>query len=268
MRHRVFAIPSEHGAWALWIGPFLVGWGAAGRTSWPLMWTLLAIFFAFMGRHPLMILVRALAGRRKRQDAKPAAFWAAGYFATAAGCAVALIASGQARLLLLALPALPLLSWQMILVARNEERQIGIELVGTGVLALAAPAAHVAATGQWTALALTLWLMMWLYAAVSIFYVYLRLEQRRLTAVPSVTDRLLMGRTAMRVGALALVVVSVATFLGALPRYAPLAWLIVQLQIIIGTIRPAAGYRPTNLGHRQVLSTALFVVVLVLTFQI
>ena len=268
MPQRTFAIPSEHGAWALWIGPFLVGWGAAGRTTWPLMWTLLAILFTFMGRHPLMVFVRVLAGRRKREDARPAALWTAGYFTAAAGCAIALVAGGQARLLLLALPAVPLLAWQILLVTRKEERQLSVEVVGTGVLALAAPAAHVAATGQWTAFAAILWLLMWLYAVVSVFYIYLRLAQRRLTTLPAVTERLLMGRTAMRVGALALVAVSCASFFGALPRFTPLAWLLVQLQIIIGTLYPAIGYRPTTLGLKQVGATALFVAVLIWTIRL
>ncbi|MFO7768743.1 MAG: YwiC-like family protein, partial [bacterium] len=101
MRARRFAIPHEHGAWALWLGPFLVGWGVAGGLSWPLLWTFLAVLFVFLARHPMMILVRALSGRRKREDAGPAAFWMSVYLVAALLFALLLVLSGHPLLLLL-----------------------------------------------------------------------------------------------------------------------------------------------------------------------
>ena len=268
MRVHPFAIPSEHGAWALWLGPFLAGWGVAWQSSRALLWTFAAILFAFMARHPLMIAVRAFSGRRKREDLRPALAWTFLYGVLAFAGAALLITLGEARLLLLAIPALPLLIWQMALVARKEERQLRIELVGTGVLALAAPAAHIAASGAWTRTALMLWLLLWIYAAVSIVYVYLRLEQRRLSEAPEIPDRLAMGSTAMRAAAAALVLAAIGVAARLLPRLAPLPFILLQLQVIVGTYRPAIGYRPQRVGFAQVGAMAFFVALIVLVYRI
>ncbi len=268
MRPPLFAIPNEHGAWALWLGPFLAGWGVAWQSSWVLLWTFLGILFAFMARHPLMIAVRALSGRRKREDARPAFFWTSLYGLLALSCAAVLATQGFARLLLLALPAIPLLLWQIVLVTRKEERQMRIELVGTGVLALAAPAAHIAATGQWTRTALILWLLLWLYAAVSIVYVYVRLEQRRLKEVPEIPRRLAMGRAAMRAAAAALLLSAVAAITQLAPRYTPLPFVLLQLQVVSGIYRPAVGYRPQQLGYAQVAAMVVFIVLVVVVYRI
>lgn len=268
MRTRIFALPNEHGAWALWLGPFLAGWGAAGRTGPPLVWTFLAILFVFMARHPMTLLVRALSGRRRREDARPAALWTSIYLTTAAAWAGVLIAQGFARLLLLALPAIPLLFRQMMLVARKEERRMGIELAGAGVLALAAPAAHIAATGQWSLTALMLWLLLWLYAAVSVVYVHMRLAQRRLAEVPDPSERIAIGSTAMRAAAAALVVAALGALTRQVPPLTPLPFILLQLQVISGTLRPAIGYKVKRVGFSQVGATVAFVALIVFSYRV
>jgi hypothetical protein len=268
MGARIFAIPNEHGAWALWIGPFLVGWGVAWQTTPAVLAVFLAVGFVFMARHPMMIMVRALSGRRKREDARPAAQWTALYLVLAGLAGGLLVWLRYGPLLLLALPAVPLLIWQMVLVKRKAERQVGIELVGSGVLALAAPAAYTAATGQWTRLALMLWLLTWLYSAVSIVYVYLRLQQRKLVEAPETAERLELGRMALRFAAVALVLVTATTLAKLLPRFAPLPFVLLQLQVILGTINPAIGYKPNRLGFAQVGAMAVFVAVTILVFRI
>ena len=268
MPARHFAIPHEHGAWALWLGPFLAGWGTAWGISWSLLWAFLAVLFLFLARHPMMILVRALSGRRRREDARPAATWMGGYLAASVLFATLLVLSGRVLLLLLALPALPRLAWQLVLVSRKAERQMPVELLGSLILALAAPAAYITAGGGWDRTALMLWLLTGAYSVVSIVYVYLRLDQRRLDQVPSPPRRLLLGRTPMRVAAAALVLSAVGTYAGWLPRYAPVPFIAVQLQVVWGTLRPAVGWRPQRLGWSQVASTLLFVVLLVAAYRV
>jgi len=267
MRARVFAIPHDHGAWALWLGPFLAGWGVAGRSSWPLLWTFLAVLSLFLARHPMIILVRSLSGRRKREDAPHAARWMGGYLAAALLFATLLVSSGYARLLLLALPALPLLAWQLVLVARKQERQMPVELLGSVILALAAPAAYLTAGGGWGITALMLWALTSAYAVVSVVYVHLRLDQRRLDETPPVSQRLLMGRPAMRTAAAALVLSALGVAAGWLPRFTPIPFIALQLQVIWGTLRPAVDADPRRLGWSQVLTTVLFVALLVAAYR-
>ena len=260
---RAIALPDEHGAWALWLGPFLAGWGVAGGGDLPLLWCLLGILFLFMARHTLTIAVRAYSGRRPREQGPVAAAWTVLYLAAAAFFALMLLQAGSGLLLRLALPAVPMLGWQLWLVSRRRQRQMVVELVGCGVLALAAPAAHIAATGHGSPTAAWLWLLTWLYAATSIVYVYLRLHQRRLSEVPPLDERLSQGRGALRWGAAALVVVTVAALTDQIPPLTLFPFLVHQAWIIGGTLRPAVGVRPSRIGFAQVAATALFVLLLV-----
>jgi hypothetical protein len=265
---RVYAIPTEHGVWALWISPFLAGWGVASENSLGLLWTFLAIFFLFMARHPLLILVRALSGHRKSEDARPAAVWVGLYSITAGGFAILLIAADLASLLLLALPAIPFLAWQLVAVARRQERQMPLEIAGSGVLALAAPAAHVAASGTWTDTAFWLWILTWLYSIVSIVYVYLRLQQRQLKSSPDSTARFRMGKAAMRTAAAALLLVALLTIARQVPRFAPLPFVFAQLHVFWGAMAPAVGARPQRVGYAQVGAYAVFTLLLIVAYTL
>ena len=74
---------------------------------------------------------------------------------------------------------------------------MGVEIVGSGVLAMAAPAGYWIGVGSldstgWLLLALT-----WLQSAASIVHAYLRLEQRDLDVFPEIKNRLKMGRRAI-----------------------------------------------------------------------
>ncbi len=72
-----FAIPAEHGAWAMLLGPFVVGVGVAWRLNLAVVWALLGMLLLFLARQPMIILIKALTGRRSRSDAAPAAGWLA-----------------------------------------------------------------------------------------------------------------------------------------------------------------------------------------------
>ncbi len=270
-----FAIPNEHGIWALWLSPFLIGWGVAGTSTAATLWTFLAILLGFFARHPLIILVKVRAGRlvkvragrRQHADLRPALFWTGSYSLAAAIFAFLIARSGAALLLLLLLPALALLAWHLSLVYRSRERQLPVELVGSGILALAAPAAHISSSGSWTVMALLLWLFTWGYATVSIVYIYLRLDQRRLSGEPDRQGKLTLGRPALRVAAVMLVLVTAGTYLKVLPRFAPLPFLLTQFQVIAGTLRPAVGVRPARIGLVQVGAFLLFTLLTIWVFR-
>jgi len=53
-----------------------------------------------------------------------------------------------------------------------------------------------------------------------------------------------------------------------LPRFAPLPFILLQLQVIVGTYRPAIGYRPQRVGFAQVGAMAFFVALIVLVYRI
>lgn len=265
---KIYALPAEHGAWALWLGPLAVGVGVGGWNGAPTLLLLLAQLFAFLSRQPLIILVKALSGRRSRNDAAPASRWFIGYALLAAISGIALLALGYTRLLWAIVPIAPMLLWQVWLVRNRAERQMTIELAGSGMLALAAPTAYYVATGAIDTTALMLWLLCWLQSAAAIVYVYLRLAQRRLIAAPPTEERWRMGFRAVLYAGVNFVISGTLAILGLVPPLTPLAFAAMLWQAVGGTRQPCVGARPQRIGFAQVGATALFAALLILAYRI
>jgi hypothetical protein len=83
------------------------------------------------------------------------------------------------------------------LVSRREERrQVNVEIIATGVLSLAAPAAYWVGIGRYDTTGWWLWILVWLQTAASIVYAYLRLAQRDQTGGLEPAQAWKMGRRA------------------------------------------------------------------------
>src|SRR5512134_398543 len=141
--------------------------------------------------------VKAYSGRRPRSDLPAARFWMMLYGVIILVALFGLISNGFGYLLLLAIAGVPVFAWHLWLVSRREERrQASVEILGTGVLSLAAPAAYWVGLGHYDVMGLWLWILVWLQRAASIVYAYLRLEQRELVQLPARNDLWRMGRRA------------------------------------------------------------------------
>ena len=223
---------------------------------------------AFLIRQPATIAVKVYSGRRSRRDLPAAWFWIGVYGLVAALAIAALAAQGFGYLLILALPGIPVFAWHLYLVSRRaERRQMGVELVATGVLALAAPAAYWVGAGQLDPLGWWLLALVWLQSAASIVYAYLRLEQRTLPEVPRIGERLRMGRRALLYTSFNLVSVAALSFSEVLPPLLPLPYALQWAETLWGTLRPAVGFRPTAIGLRQLAISTLFTVLFILAWN-
>ncbi len=263
------ALPQQHGAWVMWAGPLVFGIAVARAFSPALGWLLLASLGAFLALQPLTVLVKVWAGRRPRDEAGPALVWLGFYAAIALAGVLGLIQQGAAWTLLLGLLAAPVLVWQMSLVRRREERgQMGVELVGAGVLALNALAGYGIASGAGIdTRGLVLFVMSWLQAATGIVYIYLCLEYRRMkVAPPQSTRRRLAGRALLYAGA-DVISVLLLGLIGLAPLGATLAFVVMLGEVILGGVwQPPVGARPAAIGVRQLVVTVIFFVVLVLAY--
>ena len=182
---RHIALPPDHGSWVFLFSPLIIGLVAGGRFTSATPFVILGALAAFLLRQPVLMLVKALSGRRSRNELPAACFWTAIYGTVGLFSAATLIRLGFAYLLYLVVPALPVFAWHLVLVSRRaERRQIGVELAGSGALAFAAPAAMWAGLGHPDVLGWWLWGLVWFQSAASIVYTYVRLEQRVLPAVP------------------------------------------------------------------------------------
>jgi hypothetical protein len=264
---RHYFIPTEHGAWIWWIGPFLIGLAAGSRLDLDALVLLLAVGAAFFLRQPASIAVKALSGRRPRSDLAPGLFWSAAYLLLMTLAVLVLVRSGHSALLWLAVPGVIVFGWHLWLISRRAERgQRGIELVAAGVLALAAPAAYWTADGGDALMPWILWGLTWLQSAASIVFVYHRLEQRHLTASPPVAERWRTGARTLVYHAFNLAVALGLTLLGRVPPLVSLAFGLMLFDALEGVAHPPVGARPAAIGLRQLGASAIFVAVMVAAY--
>jgi len=265
---RHIALPQDHGSWVFLFSPLLIGLFAADSFNLASFFLALAAFLAFLLRQPLSIAVKAYTGRRPKSDLTPAGFWALLYLAGLLLCLVGLILLGRAVILLLALPALPIFAWHLWLVSRREERrQIGVEILATGVLALSAPAAFWAGSSQMSFTGWLLWLLTWFQSAASIVYAYLRLQQRDWKQLPAPSARLQAGASALGSAAFNTLAALTLTALHRLPAWVWLAYLLQLGETLWGTLNPAINQKPVRIGLRQLAVSAAFTVLFILFWK-
>lgn len=263
---KIYVLPTEHGGWFLLLGPFLFGALAAAQPNADLLVLLLFSLAIFIARHPLTLFVKALSGRRAKNDARPALLALSAVGLIAAALLLVLILRGYAFLLWLGIPAGIVLVWQLWLVTQREERQLGIELVGAGTLALSAPAAYWVSISAMTTTGWWLWGLAWLYAASSIVYVYLRLQQRKWKEMKELRELVRDGQRALLYAATSLGVTIALALLQFVPPLTPVPFALALLHFAYGITHPCIGVKPARIGIEQSLATLVFYLLLGIVF--
>lgn len=259
------AVPNEHGSWVFLFSPLLIGLFTGGTFNWASVLVVAGALSAFMLRQPITILVKILSKRRPSSELPAAFFWIGVYSAIGFGALLGLIAMGFSTLLYLVIPALPVFGWHLWLVSRrSERRQPIVEIAGSGALALVAPAAYWVGVGHYDPTGWLLWSLTWLQAGVSIYYAYLRLEQRVWKNVPLVGQRWKAGRTVVGAATASLLMVTALSIFKIVPVLLPIAYLIQWIETLYGTFIPAVNVKPTLIGIRQLIVSSLFTIVFIL----
>lgn len=265
---RQIALPQEHGAWVFLLSPLFIGLIAGKTLNAASLALSVAALAAFLIRQPLTMLVKIRSGRRPQSDLPAAWFWMALYGFILLLAVSGLLYYGYTTILLLAIPAGPVFAWHLWLVSRREERrQAGIEILATGVLALAAPAAFWIGQGAYDPIGWALWMLTWLQSAASIVYAYLRLEQREWQSAPNLVDRLRAGQRALAYTGFNLGLAAVLGALGVTPRLVFLPYLLQFTETLWGTLHPALGARPVAIGARQLVISTLFTIVFIFVWR-
>jgi len=265
---RSIALTNEHGSWVFLLSPLLIGLFAGNSWSTSAIYLTIAALCAFLVRHPITIAVKVYSGRRSRRDLPAARFWIAIYSSLCSLMVTGLVLNGFGFLLYLALPGLPVFAWHLYLVSkRSERRQMGIEIVASGVLALAAPASLWIGVGSPDSTGWWLWGFTWLQSAASIVYAYLRLEQRQWTALPTRKVRFERGLRAFLYTGFNLMFVVILSFLGILSPWLFVPYLIQWLETLWGINNPAVGVKPTSIGFRQLTVSTIFTIFFILTWM-
>ncbi len=172
--------------------------------------------------------------------------------------------SGYGYVVYLAIPGIPVFAWHLWLVSkRAERRQAGVEIIATGVLSLASPAAFWVGIGHYDPTGWWLWLLTWLQSAASIVYAYLRLEQRTLAEIPARSEQLKMGSRALVYTSFNFFLSLGLGFLAILPQFIFVPFLIQWLESIWGVFNPAFKIKPVIIGMRQLVVSMLWTILFI-----
>ena len=267
------ALPQEHGSWVFILSPLLIGLFAGGELKPASINLIVAAMGAFLLRQPVSMAVKAYSGRRSRADLPAARFWMLAYGMLTLLALAGLIAEGFVYILFLAIPGIPVFAWHLYLVSkRAERRQAGVEILATGALSLAAPAAYWIGQGGYDVLGWALWLLTWLQSAASIVYAYLRLEQRTWPTKGEQAgseergELWRMGKRAFQYTSFNLALTLVLGWSAWLPRWIFVPYLLQWLETLWGITHPARGWKPTAIGIRQLIVSTLFTIFFILAW--
>jgi hypothetical protein len=269
---RQIALPQDHGSWVFILSPLLVGIFAGGVFDYASFNLFVAAMSAFLIRQPLTVMVKALSRRRPAADLPAARFWVLVYGLISALALLGLILEGFGYILYLAAPGVPVFAWHLWLVSkRAERRQAGVEVIATGVLALAAPAAYWVGIGRYHFDGWWLWLFCWLQSAASIVYAYLRLGQREMGSdqaqVRTRSDWIRMGSRSLLYTSFNLAFSAGLGIAGLIPKFTAVPFLLQWLETVWGVLNPAIGWKPTRIGVRQLIVSVLWTVLFILVWR-
>lgn len=269
------ALPQDHGSWVFILSPLLIGLFAGEEIRPASINLIIAAMGAFLLRQPVSMAVKAYAGRRPRTDLPAARFWTLVYGVIILLALAGLILDGYLFILYLAIPGIPVFLWHLYLVSkRAERRQAGVEILATGALSLAAPAAYWIGQGGYDNLGWALWLLTWMQSAASIVYAYLRLEQRTMPLKreqaqgPARSELWQMGKRAFQYTSFNLAIALALGWSGWLPRWIFVPFLVQWLETLWGINHPAAGWKPTAIGVRQLIVSTLFTVLFIIFWRL
>lgn len=252
----------------MWLSPFAIGVGVGRDITPALGWLALAATGAFLALQPLTQLVKVAAGRRSARDRGPALVWLAVYGLLTLIGAAGLVATDQAWALALGALALPVLAWQMFLVARRAERgQMGVDILGAAVLALGAPAAYGVAVGGPSLTGVWLWTLCALQGAGGVVYIFAALVYRRMDGRPNWPVRWRIAGPSTLLHGVMLLVVALLVVADQVPSAVLLPFALLLAEAVYGgLLRPPVGVRPTRIGVRQTVMTAVFALLVVAAY--
>jgi hypothetical protein len=222
----------------------------------------------FLLRQPITALVKVRTGARPATDVPAARFWIAVYGLLAGLHVLGLVLRGFGSILVLAIPAVLIMSWYVVLVGRRAQRhQRSVEILGAGALALAAPAAMWIGLGWADPRGWLLWVLVWAASASAIVCTHVQLEQRTWTRPRSLRARLHAGQSALLAVAAMPLGIALLAATGLVPWLLILPYGILAGETLRSVLQPARGMRPRQIGMRQLAANVLFTVAFVLTWH-
>jgi hypothetical protein len=239
--------------------PVVVAVGVVGLGLPGLLYSL-AVVGLFLARYPVELAVR-------RRTVPGAGWWLLIYAAVSGVAGLFLVATyGRWGLVPLGGLAVVIMGLYLWLIRRRAERTAPAELVMVAGLSLSAAGAVYAAGGEWTALALWLWLLTALYSGSSVFFVRMMVRRPPRGRV-ALGRRLRVGWGALLYQGLVWLALSALVVRGAIPLLLPLAFLPLLVKVVVGLFVVEGRPRIRVLGFMEVGHTLLFALLLVAAYR-
>lgn len=166
----IFAIPKEHGAWAMLMVPLMLGAVLNGIT-WLHLPLFIAVLFFYLSSFSLLMIVRnkTLSGFYQK--------WLLIYLLLALGMA-AIPLYYYPQLVLLAVFLLPCLGLNLYFARIRRERSLMNDFIAIAGLSVGAVASGYLGYGSWTGELLLVWLLCVLFFMGSVFFVKSMLREK------------------------------------------------------------------------------------------
>lgn len=258
-------LPKEHGAWAMFYVPFVLGLLVAGKFNLPTLLLLVAATAAFISRESLLVWWRARKRGRQTKSAIEAGRLLAVYLLIAAATGAPLILIYKLYWLIpLALVGSVLLlvnGWQA---ADFEDRTTQSEVMAIAGLTLTAPAAFYAAGGLWNQTTLWLWALSAAYFASSVFYVKLRVTWLH---AKQAEDKQRARRQCAVYHSFLLCSLAALAVTRSLPLFALIAFAPVLARTLRSLLKPESHLNLKRIGIAEIVYSVIFLIFTTLTFR-
>ncbi len=265
-------LPKEHGSWAMFAVPLIIGLAVAAQSTAQWQWRSLLLVVAALGlflvRYPIDTVIKT----RKRPAADRAWLmrWAIGYASIAAfGGGWLIVVARLVWLIPLGLLSMALLAYHWWLVDRRQEMSAQGELAGIGGLALGAPLAYYTVTGVLDGTALGLWIVNVLYFGGTVFYIKLKVRQQPKEPAPDrLSERLVKARACLTYQSVVLTVLILLTALNRLPLLVWLAFVPMTIKVFLGAThwQDRKSLSLPRLGMIEMVHSALFAILIIAAF--
>lgn len=170
-------LPAEHGSWSWFLVPYFVGTAVSGTFNLATLLVLIGGMALFLLRQPMTVWLRIRQRRGRKADLPIVQKLTIGLLAVTLLCFIGLLLMGLTEILILTIPVVLLAALYGLasLSKTTSVRNLWMELAGAAGLALMAPAAMIAATGESSTETWTVFGLMALQNVLGVFYVRLRI---------------------------------------------------------------------------------------------
>ena len=264
MKSFLSILPKEHGAWAVFFVPMIVGTVIAEQLSANLILLFFSSTAFFLAYQPILVLFRQAPSDDKLHAART---WGP-VFLLLWVAIPGLFLFIQGFWLLLPIGALGAASLLVnFSLTRNKPKSIASDLVAVIGLTMTAPAAIYVLTGRLQMDSLLVWLLNVLFFGSSVFYVHMKIRATGLKReLLTLRERFLIGHLNIlyHLAVLAILVTLVQAHYT--PSLAFVAFIPVSLHAFIGTVRLSPRVRFKKLGFLLLGQSIVFAILISLTF--